>query len=337
MAASPERQRAFEASRSATDDEDAFRPVTSLDALGVPSPPPFLAGGRVLRATYRHAIVPARDADVAADAFADLGFASFADLAWQERVGDRWSRAADEVQHAAPDLRDHGVGRGEAPDADHRLPGQRFDEVDDRLMAAFAGEARCRAVGWAGVHLDVEKVRHIGEQFDQLMSFRRLVAAGPPAQFLEADPQRDAAIGADGVLGDLDHLAHEAHPVLDRAAIGVGTVIVFRQQELVAEIAHSGIDIDDVEAGGARLARGFGLAAQHLPYVGLVHRLGPHIAHEADMRRHPRNAGWRQRRQAAGAVHDGRAAVPQLHAGKRPMAMHSLRHQRMRADVVVVP
>ena len=61
------------------------------------------------------------DADVAADAFADVVDAALLDLLRQEGIGDRGPRGADHVEHAAPDLRDHGVGRGEAADADHGL------------------------------------------------------------------------------------------------------------------------------------------------------------------------------------------------------------------------
>ena len=43
------------------------------------------------------------------------------DLSRQERVGDRGPGAADQIENAAPDLRDHGIGGGESADAHHRL------------------------------------------------------------------------------------------------------------------------------------------------------------------------------------------------------------------------
>ena len=64
---------------------------------------------------------------------------------------------------------DHGVGRGEAADADHRLAGDRLDEVDHRLMACLRREAGGGAIGRARVHLHVEQVGVVLEQRDHLM------------------------------------------------------------------------------------------------------------------------------------------------------------------------
>ncbi|MCY1250157.1 hypothetical protein D9M72_637660 [compost metagenome] len=93
--------------------------------------------------------MPARNADVAADTLADLLDAALPDLVRQERIGDRGTRAADQVENAPTNLGDHRVRRRETADADDRLVRHPLHEIDYRLMAAFAGETRggtvCRA------------------------------------------------------------------------------------------------------------------------------------------------------------------------------------------------
>src|ERR1700730_19173011 len=131
----------------------------------MPPAAPFLAYGWVLRTSHRHTVMPARNADVAADAFADVLLAARVDLLPQERVGDGGPRAANQIQDPASHLRDHGVGRCEAPNADDRFFRNLLDEVDDGLVAAFRGEPRGGAIGSARGHLDVPKVRYVGEPF----------------------------------------------------------------------------------------------------------------------------------------------------------------------------
>src|SRR6185312_516938 len=118
-----QRARGLQPGRTGTYHQHAGRRAGRRDALRVPALAPFLAHGGVLRAADRRDRHVAGDADVAADAFADVVDAAFLDLARQERIGDRRACAADQVQHAAPELRHHGVGRGEAAHADHRFAG----------------------------------------------------------------------------------------------------------------------------------------------------------------------------------------------------------------------
>ena len=67
-----------------------------------------------------------------------------------------------------------------------------------------------------------------------------------------------AQLAADRFMRHLEQLAHHAHPVLDGAAVGVGALILFGQQEFVGQIPHAGIHVHDVEArlhGAARAPR----------------------------------------------------------------------------------
>ena len=120
-AAARERERALHAGRPAADDERVEAVRQRREALGVPAAPVLLAGGRVLGAADVAAGVGLGDADVAADALADLVDAPLVDLARQERVGDRRPRGADQIPHAAAHDLGHQVGVGQAADADDRL------------------------------------------------------------------------------------------------------------------------------------------------------------------------------------------------------------------------
>src|ERR1700692_4073800 len=108
----------------------------------MPIAAPLFARGRILGTAHGHAVVPARDADVAADAFADLVLSALVDFIRQKRICDGGSGAADQIEDAAPYLRDHYIGRSETTDAHHRPFSQLLDEIDDGLVAALGGKPR---------------------------------------------------------------------------------------------------------------------------------------------------------------------------------------------------
>ena len=92
-------KRALKARRAAAHNQHCRIARRGLEALRVPAAPPFLADRRVLRATHRHAVMPARDADVAADALADVLLPALVDLARQKRIGNGRPRRTDEIEH----------------------------------------------------------------------------------------------------------------------------------------------------------------------------------------------------------------------------------------------
>src|SRR3546814_19252267 len=103
---------------------------------------PYTTLFRSLCAAYRRGHLVAVDADVAADALADVVDAPVLDLLRQEGIGDRGARGADHVHDALLHDAHHGVRRGVAADADHRLGGQRLHELRVGLLVALLGKAR---------------------------------------------------------------------------------------------------------------------------------------------------------------------------------------------------
>ena len=155
MAAPRERQRALQTGRAGTHDQHRLATLASRHPLGMPAAAPLLHDGRVLRAPHGGEAVLAGHADVAADALADLVEAALLDLLGQERVGDGRARRADEVDDAPPHLREHGFGRGEPADPDHRLRGHGLDERHVRLLVPFPREPGGGGVEGPVVEVDV--------------------------------------------------------------------------------------------------------------------------------------------------------------------------------------
>src|SRR3546814_4176361 len=85
----------------------------------MPAALPLLAHGRVLGAADRRGHLVAGDADVAADALADVVDAPVLDLLRQEGIGDRGARGADHVHDALLHDAHHGVRRGVARSEEH--------------------------------------------------------------------------------------------------------------------------------------------------------------------------------------------------------------------------
>src|SRR3954454_3446025 len=104
----------------------------------MPTAPIFLEGRRILRANDGAAKIETRDADVAADAFADVLDAALVNLARQPRVGDRRAGTADDVERARPDDAHNLFGFGYADGADQRNLGYALDlSFPGRLVVAL--------------------------------------------------------------------------------------------------------------------------------------------------------------------------------------------------------
>ena len=151
-------------------------PPTPSGAMrsGMPAAPPLLAHRRVLGAADRRHGEVAGDADVAADALADVLEPALLDLPRQERIGDRGARGADQVEHPVADEPHHRVRRGEAADADDRLRGQLLDAAEVRLLPSSPRRSgRCRVVLPAADH-HVPEIGQLADEADDLLDLAPL-------------------------------------------------------------------------------------------------------------------------------------------------------------------
>src|SRR6202030_1214993 len=142
IAACHQHPRAFGAGRAGTHDQYGVVGAAFRKFLRMPAAPIFLAGGGVLRADHRRAAdLPARNADVAADADADVVVAALFDLLRQPRIGNGRPRRADDIGDAlGHDLR-HFFRVSEAPHAEHRLFGHLLDEARPWHLVTLLVEA----------------------------------------------------------------------------------------------------------------------------------------------------------------------------------------------------
>ena len=131
----------FKASGARANNEDVADVSGGTDLLGVPAAPPFFSHGGVLGAADGGHGVVTGDADIAADAFADVVKPAFFDFLRQEGIGDGGPRGTDHIHDALFDNPHHGVGRSIAANADDRLGREFFHTLDVGFLKAFFGEA----------------------------------------------------------------------------------------------------------------------------------------------------------------------------------------------------
>ena len=250
-AALAEHDRALHPGGPGADDEHvAVAILRGLEALGMPAAAELLARGRVLGAADVAPRVRLRDADVAADALADLVEPPLLDLAREERVGDGRPRGADHVPGAAGDDLRHLIRVGEPCDADDRLRSRLAHVLRPLELPALLEEPRGagvlrpfrrRADG------DVPEVDEVVGEADELEALVEVDAVR--AQRGDGNPCRDGALAVHRLARELEELHPEARPVLERAAVLVGAPVVERREELHGQVAVGAVDVDDVEPG----------------------------------------------------------------------------------------
>ena len=212
--------------------------------------------------------------DIAANALANLVFATFVDFPWQKRIRDRRSGRADKIEYAALDLADHFIRRCKATDTNYGFRGQRLYETVPRfLRPLFAEPRRCSLYGPAR-RFDIPQIREVRQHRDDLVGFGLKRLAGDLEQIIGAESHGYGTGLADCLLHFLDDLAHESYAILQAAAVFVSTLIHPRQQELVRAKTHAGIDVYDVKAGGSCTLRRIDMPAAKLAYILPVHRSG---------------------------------------------------------------
>ncbi len=226
----------------------------------MPTPAELLARRRVLRAHEADtALLEAADADVAADALADLVEPPLLDLARQKRIGDRRPRRADDVELSRADRGDHRVRVREAADTDDRLARVRADLVHPRLLPVFGPNpgSRHRVSGVEQARRADLYVPQVDEVIDVLDEPNAILEHRDPEPVLGERVDREAhaerTVVAEGVADQLEHLAREPGAVLERAAVLVAAPVEVRHQELLRDRDGLGaVDQDQVEPGVAR-------------------------------------------------------------------------------------
>ena len=299
----------------------------------MPAAPELLTGGRVLRAGDLVVVERTREADVAADALADLVEPAFLDLLRQERVGDRRPRGADQVPDAAADDLHHPLRARQAPDADDRLRRGLANAAGPLQLPALVVAARRRDVGRAvGDRADVHvpEVDEVIGQPNELEPLLELDSVRPPR--VDREPGGDRALVADALAHELECLEPEARPVRQRPAVLVRPLVVERGEELQRQKAVRAVHVDDVEPGVPGAARRRRVETLELPDAGAVEltRVAELVQVGRDLARGARDLA------ACRALGRG-AAVPQLDARERAVPVRLLAHEREIARVVVVP
>ena len=191
----------------------------------MPAAAPLLPHRRVLGTADRRHRPVAGDADVAADALADVLHAAFFDLPWQERIGDRRPGGPDQVEHPLANQAHHRVGRRQPADADDRLRREGFQAAEVPLLPRLAAEARGERVVLPHADHHVPDVGQLADQREQLLDLAALDAFGAD-QLVHDDPAGDGGPAVD--LGErvLEHLAQEPRAVGEAAAVLVVAVVV---------------------------------------------------------------------------------------------------------------
>ncbi len=212
IAAQGQGPRRFEASRAGAYDQDILARPLGVHPLGMPAAPPFLHPCGVLRAAAHALGHVAGDADIAADAFADVLYPALFDLFGQEGIGDRGPRTADEIERPLPDHPRHHIGAGEAADAHDRLARKLADATHKGLLRGLFLEARgARAIFPRPVR-QIPKVGQIAVHLDEIAHFgvgEAKIADG----LIKRDPQRKGHRLAHRLAHIGDHLAGKAGAV----------------------------------------------------------------------------------------------------------------------------
>ena len=221
----------------------------------MPTATPLLAHCRVLRAADRGRSRVGRDADVAADALANLVVPALLDLCGKEGVGDRGPRRADQVEDAFLDHPDHRVRRREPADANDWLRRELLEAAHVRLLRTLVGEPRGDRVEVPVSHHEVPQVGELTDEAEHLLGLAALETPfADPLVDADATCHRRSAVHLlEGVLEDL---AKQPRAILDAAAVAVLAVVVAPREE-VLDGGHivPGVYVDEVVSAPAAISR----------------------------------------------------------------------------------
>ena len=332
VAALAERLRGLQPRRPRADDEDLGVGAPGPHPLRMPAAPPLLPHRRVLGAPDRDVEEIACDADVAADALADVLQAPLLDLQREKRVRDRRSGRADQVEDAVAHEAHHRVRRGQPPHRDHGLRRQLLQAAQVVLLPGLGAEAGGERVVLPVADHEVPEVRQLADETEHLGDLAALEPARA-GQLVDHDAARDGGAAVHLVEGVLEDLAEETGAVLEAAAVLVVPVVRPRREEVLERRqAVRGVDVDEVVPRPDRARHGLAVPAPEIGDVLSAHLPGLHGIPAAH--RQVRRA---ERHGARVVVRSRDSAVDELDPGQRPMRVHLLDQPRVGRDVGVVP
>ena len=259
----------FHSGRAASDDEhftgrDGLRQWTFH----------FVAGRGVDGAREAEPLhIPPADALVATNAGADLGDPALAGLDQQLPVGD--------VRPSHP----HDIGLTSGEDPLSHLGRVDPARVHDRQRhGSFEGPSQLAESTRVDVgRLDIGRVApgaaddamDIVDEAGRLEVLRELDPARHPETlggFLaDVEPDTDRHRRADDVADRLQDLGREATPVLERAAVSVGSVVRIRRQEPLVQVVVVEVQLESVGAAEHRQPSRLGILPDELGDVGVGH------------------------------------------------------------------
>ena len=270
----------LEPGRTRTHDD---HPAGSVGALDDMRHRQLAAGGRVVDAQRLARLVDAVEAVGCAHAGADGVLGADLDLAHQMRLGHLGAGHADEVDQTLA----HGVPCGgdvvDLRRVQHRHVGRHLSE--QCLHSPGHIEVRRRRHAVDGDHLgeghlvghvaadDVDEIdQPVGAHPAQHRQARRLVEAvdaGLVQSLVDRHAQAQHHIGPDAAPDGVQDVEREAHPVLDRPAVQIGTPVGGGRPELVEQVPVR-LDLDAVHAARNHALGSVGVLADDAVDVPLL-------------------------------------------------------------------
>ena len=181
----------------------------------------------------------------------------------------------------------------------------------------------------------VDELVHVLDELEPLAVLADTTVAETERQFERVDPEsdRDGAVVSDGLADQLEHLAAEPNPILERAPVLIGPPVEEGEQELVKQRLRVGVvDREDVEAGIAGP-----LAGVHVQLLDLADVVSVHLLAGAHERERTADLGRAARGDSALHAAGVGPAVPDLDRCERALLMDHVAHEAQVGDVALVP
>ena len=180
------------------------------------------------------------------------------------------------------------------------------------------------------MNVEVPQVRKVFEKFDDFALLLRL-RCSVRSSGARRKANGDAAGVPHRLFRVLEDLANDPNSIFQGATVLIVSLIG-RREKLSEQVAVGRVDIDDVESGPLGAFGSFDVPSAKISNIALVHGAalgGEHACRREGERTHASVM--------CGKVGARTAAVPELDARQGAMAVDLLDHQRVGADVLLVP